>query len=163
MVLVLVVAVVGLLVWYYIKDIVSGFIFKIKHNPSVGQELNSTVGNGIIKKLSVSQVFVESEGRETLRIPYSQLLNKSINLNNVDIHSASEVILRFDGISQNDPINLEKKIKVALLQSSWCVPNKPIRVEFLSGEKPGVEVSLHLVDKGFGEVARMKLKGLLQP
>ncbi len=161
LVLVLVIAVVGLLVWYYIKDIVSGFIFKIKHNPSVGQELNSSDGKGIIKKLSVSQIFVELEGKDTIRIPYSQLLNNSINLNNVDIHSASEVVLRFEAVDSDDPINLEKRIRVALLQSSWCVPNKPIRVEFSSGEKSSVEVSMHLVDRSFGELARTKVKKLL--
>ena len=162
LVLVLVIAVVGLLVWYYIKDIVSGFIFKIKHNPSVGQELNSSDGKGIIKKLSVSQIFVELEGKDTIRIPYSQLLNKSINLNNVDIHSASEVVLRFDAVDIGDPINLERRIRMTLLQSSWCVPNKPIRIEFFSGEKPSAEVSLYLVDKSFGEVARVKLQGCFQ-
>lgn len=161
LVLVLVIAVVGLLVWYYIKDIVSGFIFKIKHNPSVGQELNSSDGKGIIKKLSVSQIFVELEGKDTIRIPYSQLLNNSINLNNVDIHSASEVVLRFEAVDSDDPINLEKHIRVALLQSSWCVPNKPIRVEFSSGEKSSVEVSMHLVDRSFGELARTRVKKLL--
>jgi hypothetical protein len=162
LVLVLVIAVVGLLVWYYIKDIVSGFIFKIKHNPNVGQELNSPEGKGIIKKLSVSQIFVEAEGRDIVRIPYSQLLNKSINLNHVDIHSASEVVLHFDGVKMSDPINLEKKIRAALLQSPWCVPNKPIRVEFIAGNKSEIEVSLHLVDRSFRELARTKLTVLLE-
>ncbi|HNP07192.1 MAG TPA: mechanosensitive ion channel [Cyclobacteriaceae bacterium] len=162
LVLVLVIAVVGLLVWYYIKDIVSGFIFKIKHNPRVGQELNSIESRGIIKKLSASQIFVEVEGKDTVRIPYSQLLNKSINLNNVDIHSASEVVLHFVGVKQDDPIQLEKKIRGALLQSPWSVPNKPIRIEFILGEKSGIEISLHLVDRSFGELARTKLKGILE-
>ncbi|MFZ1807437.1 MAG: hypothetical protein WAU36_09460 [Cyclobacteriaceae bacterium] len=158
LVLVLVIAVVGLLVWYYIKDIVSGFIFKIKHNPRVGQELNSTEGTGVIKKLAVSQIFVEVEGRNTVRIPYSQLLNKSIHLNNVDNHSASEVVLHFEGVDQRDPIQLEKRIRTTLLQSSWCVPNKPIRIKFMSGDKTSIEVAMHLVDLSFGELARTKLR-----
>lgn len=158
LVLVLVIAVVGLLVWYYIKDVVSGFIFKIKHNPHVGQELNSPEGRGIIKKLSTSQIFVEAEGRDPIRIPYSQLLNKSLRLTNVDTHLASEVTLHFERVNQSDPIQLEKEIRTALLQSSCCVPNKPIRIEFISGDKMGVEISLHLVDRSFGEVLRIKLK-----
>lgn len=160
LVLVLVIAVVGLLVWYYIKDIVSGFIFKIKHNPSVGQELSYTEGKGLIKKLSVSQIFIESEGRNIIRVPYSRLLGQSINLKDVDTHSASEVVLYFKNIDVTDPVNLEKSIRKTLLQSSWCVPSKPIRIDFLTGENVGVEVSMHLVDKGFGELARTKLLSL---
>jgi len=161
LVLVLVIAVVGLLVWYYIKDIVSGFIFKIKHNPKVGQELNAIEGKGVIKKLSVSQIFVELEGKNMRRIPYSQLLSKSISLNIVDVHSASEVVFHFEGVDQKDPIQLEKRIRTTLLQSSWCVPNKPIRIEFISGDKTRIDVAMHLVDRSFGELARAKLKQVL--
>ena len=160
LVLVLVITSVVLLVWYYIKDVIAGFIFRIKHNPKVGQHLQSIEANGVIKKLAVSQLFVEGEGREVIRIPYSKLLDKSLSLDTGDSPSASEAVLQLDVARGDDPTILERKIRTALLQSPWCVPGKPIRIEFLTEPKQCVEISLHLLDKSYLEAARSKLSSL---
>lgn len=161
LVLVLVVTSVVLLVWYYIKDVVAGFIFRIKHNPKIGQHLQSAEANGVIKKLAVSQLFVEGEGRAVIRIPYSKLLNKSITLDTGDSPSASEAIIQFDKVSQADPTSMERKIRIALLQSPWCVPEKPIKIQFFSEPRERIEISLHLIDKSYLEAAKSKLKELI--
>lgn len=159
--LVLVIAVVVLLVWFYVKDIVAGFIFKIKHNPRTGQILYSQEGQGIIKKLSTSQLFIEGEGRNIVRIPYSRLLGKGMTLETADTHSASEAVLFLETTPGIDFTELERKLKLYLLQSPWCVPGKPIRIDFQSEPKHGIEVTVYLLDKSYAEVAKEKVKTLL--
>lgn len=161
LVLVLVVAVVILLVWYYIKDIVAGFVFKIRHNPRPDQILHSPEGEGVIRKLSSSQVLVEAGGRNILRIPYSKLLGKGLSLETADTHSACEAILFFEMEQGKEPTELKRKIRMDLLQSPWCVPSRPIRIEFLSEPKYGIEVTLYLLDKTYTEIVKEKMKALL--
>lgn len=161
LVLVLVLTAVILLVWFYIKDVVAGFLFRIKHNPMVGQLIESPEGVGAIKKLSASQIMVEEEGRKIIRIPYSKILNKSISIASDDIHAASEVVIRLGTDSGTDLNDMERRIRLVLLQSPWCVPHKPIRIEFPSNENGGIEIAFHLVDKSFAETAKLKICGLL--
>ncbi|MEQ8302847.1 MAG: hypothetical protein RIB47_05605 [Cyclobacteriaceae bacterium] len=161
LVLVLVVTAVILLVWFYIKDVVAGFIFRIRHNPRVGQLIQSTEAVGIVKLLAPSQIFIEEEGRNIVRIPYARLLGKSLSIDNPDTHSASEAVFRLKISAEVDRTNLEDKIKVSLLQSPWGVPGKPIRVSFPPDSEHTLEVSLHLIDKSYTEVVKGRLKTLL--
>ncbi len=160
LVLVLVITSVVLLVWYYIKDVIAGFIFRIKHNPKAGQHLQSIEANGVIKRLAVSQLFVEGEGREVIRIPYSKLLDKSLSLDTGDSPSASEAVLQLNNTGGDSSTFIERKIRIALLQSPWCVPGKPIRIKFLSEPKKVIEITLHLIDRSFVEAAKNKLEGI---
>jgi len=162
LILVLVITSVVLLVWFYIKDVVAGFLFRIRHNPRVGQVLHSGELVGVVKKLAPSQIFIEEEGRNIFRIPYSTILGKSLSLENPDTHSASEAVMRFDISAVADHSDLEKRIKVLLLQSPWGVPGKSIRVSFPPDAAQTIEVSLHLIDKSYTEVVRTRLKALFQ-
>lgn len=163
LILVLVVAAVFLLVWFYIKDVVAGFLFRIAHNPSIGQLLYSDEADGVIKKMDASHVSVEHEGGETIRVPYSRLLGKSLSLKTADSSSASEVVFRIENLSGQDHRELEKQIRLMLLQSPWCVPSKPIRIVFLPHPEEGIEIAMHLLDKGFTEAAKHKLTQMLDP
>lgn len=163
LVLVLVVTSVILLVWFYIKDVVAGFLFRIAHNPSLGQLLYSDEADGVIKKLNPSHMSVEHEGGEIIRVPYSRLLGKSLSIKTADARSASEVVFRIDNLSSQDHRELDKEIRLMLLQSPWCVPNKPIRIVFLPHPEGGIEVAMHLLDKSFTEEAKYKLTQMLSP
>lgn len=163
LILVLVVTAVILLVWFYVKDVVAGFLFRIAHNPSLGQLLYSDEADGIIKKMDPSHVSIEHEGGEVIQVPYSRLLGKSLSLKTADARSASEVVFRVENLSSQDHHELEKKIRFMLLQSPWCVPNKPIRIAFLPHPDEGIEVAMHLLDKSFTEVAKHKLAQMLSP
>ena len=160
LILVLVVTAVILLVWFYIKDVVAGFLFRIKHNPSLGQILKSDEVHGVIKRMGPSQVFVEHEGGEVMRIPYSILVGKSLILRSEDVRSASEVLLHLPVSVKGDQVELEKRVRLILLQSPWCVPTKPIKIKFLAGDE-GIEISLHLVNKSFTETAKAMLKEVI--
>lgn len=162
LVLVLVLVSVVLLVWYYVKDVVAGFLFKIKHNPRTGQMIQSSEGKGVIKVLATSQLLLEEEGRNIVRIPYSRILGKTLSLETEDSHTASEAVIHLDIILEKNYSEMERKIRSTLLQSPWCVPSKPIHVLFLSEPEKGIEVSLHLVDKSYIEVAKAKLKNLVE-
>ncbi len=159
--LVLVVTAVVLLVWFYIKDVVAGFLFRIKHNPSLGQILDSEEAQGVIKRMDPSQVFVEHDGGEVIRIPYSRLMGKSLILRTEDVRSASEVTLQLPVSGKRDQVVLEKRIRLLLLQSPWCVPAKPIKIEFTSGDHERIEISLHLVSKSFAEAAKARVDQLI--
>lgn len=163
LVLVLVISAVILLVWYYVKDVVAGFLFKIRHNPKAGQVIWSSEVRGVIKMLATSQLLVEEEGSKIIRIPYSQLLGKSLSLETEDSHAASEAVIHLDVVLEKNYSEIERKIRLTLLQSPWCVPSKPIYVTFLSEPEKGLEVSLHLLDKSYVEAVKSNLKRLLEP
>jgi len=162
LVLVLVVTAVILVVWFYIKDVVAGFLFRIKHNPIAGQVIRFSNVNGVIKTLAPSQLMIEEEGGKILRIPYSKLLNKSISLDNGDTYSASEVVIYLDVNAGADYTDAERRIKQTLLQFPWCVPHKPIRIGLSPQGKQGIEITFHLVDKSFAEAAKVKVKELFE-
>lgn len=161
LILVLVITAVILLTWFYIKDVVAGFLFRIAHNPSLGQLLYADEADGVIKEMGSSHLSVEHEGGEIIRVPYSRLLGKSLSLKTADARSASEVVFRIKNLSSQDHHELEKEIRLTLLQSPWCVPNKPIRIVFLPHPEEGIEVALHILDKSFTEVAKHKIEQML--
>ncbi len=157
LVLLLVVIAAILLVWFYLKDVVAGFLFRIKHNPVTGQIIKSPEATGVIKMMTPSQMMVEEEGRNIVRVPYARVLGKSLSIEHKDIYSASEVKVHLGVESTVDFTNLENKIRIALLQSPWCVANKPIRIKPLTAPTAGVEITLHLVDKSFLAAVKERL------
>jgi hypothetical protein len=161
LILVLVITLVILLVWFYIKDVVAGFLFRIKHNPGNGQFIYLDDIYGVIKKMAPSQIYIEREGGEVIRMSYSMLMGKSLSLKSADSRSASEVIIRLAAAINKNHLELEKQIKVSLLQSPWCVPGKPIKIIFLNAPEEGVEIALHLLDKSYAEAAKSKVSSLL--
>jgi hypothetical protein len=71
------------------------------------------------------------------------------------------VVIKLDIADGYDFTVMEKKIRLCLLQSPWCVSHKPIRIEFLPAPDHGIEVTFHLMDKDYTEIARAKLNSLI--
>ena len=66
--------------WFYLKDIVAGYIFRVRHNPVKGQILRCETVHGSVRMLGFSQLTVETDGGQWLRIPYSFVVTRNLSL-----------------------------------------------------------------------------------
>ena len=89
----LVLAVLFLLViWFFVKDIVAGYVFKIRYNPLPGQSLGASGYEGTIKELALSHLILETT-QGALRIPYSQVTNAVLSIRSLSSSDSRYTII----------------------------------------------------------------------
>jgi len=70
-----------LISWFFIKDYISGVQIKSRFNLSSGQIFKSEQIKGVVKKIGLLLLEVKAENGGDFKIPYSQIDQKSIELN----------------------------------------------------------------------------------
>ena len=150
-----------MLTWFYLKDIVAGYIFRLRHNPVKGQILTCDSINGNVRMLGLSQLTVETEGGQWLRIPYSSLVTRVLSLQSPRQIVPGETTLELSVYRWDNPGKLEKVIKNILAQSAWCIASKPINVEFVPEENKA-KISFYLLDHVYVQVVKDRLASSLE-
>gem|GEM_PF-1286478 len=149
-----------LLVWFYGKDLVAGFIFRIRHSPQKGQRIQTETVKGTIRDIGVSQLTVEmSDGRRT-RIPFSSIVTQPLSLQSHHSLAPGETVLNVRMPESMDPGLFEQRIREALILSSWCVASKPILVQPALAEEGTLRISFFMLDPAYLSLAKERLAKL---
>ena len=150
-----------MLTWFYLKDIVAGYIFRLRHNPAKGQILTCDSINGNVRMLGLSQLTVETESGQWVRIPYSSVVTRVLSLQSPRQIVPGETTLELSVYRWDNPGKLEKVIKNILAQSAWCIASKPINVEFVPEENKA-KISFYLLDHVYVQVVKDRLASSLE-
>ena len=117
----------GLLVWFYLKEVVAGAFFRLQHNPKAGRQLQTDDLEGIVKRISATHIYLDTPGGKVVRLPYSKLVGSVFSLST---HKEAAHAFKFS-------IRVEKKwtgdetlqrIRRALLLSPYCSYKEPVDI-----------------------------------
>jgi hypothetical protein len=149
------------LTWFYLKDIVAGYIFRVRHNPVKGQILTCEAVHGSVRMLGLSQLTVETDNGQWLRIPYSSVVTRSLSLQSPRHTILGETTLELSVHRWDNPVKMERMLKKVLAQSPWCIASKPINVEFFPEENK-VKISFSLLDHVYVQLVKDRLASSLE-
>jgi small-conductance mechanosensitive channel len=145
LVIILALLVAFMVTWFYIKDIVAGFLFRVRHNPIKGQTLRCESLKGSIRRLGISQVTVETEDGQWLRVPYSSIITRSLSLHSLRQTTPGETTLELGIETLKNPQHTEQRLRTILAQSPWCIVSKPLTIQFIPHENK-IKISFFLID-----------------
>ncbi|MFO7256855.1 MAG: mechanosensitive ion channel [Bacteroidota bacterium] len=131
----LVLAGLGLLIWFYLKDVVAGAFFRLQHNPKTGRHLQAGELEGVIRRISATHIYLDTGTGKVVRLPFSRLIGSAFSLS---AHRESAQDFRFDirvgkQWSRDETIN---RIRQALLLSPYCSYKESIEIT-IKDESPG--------------------------
>ncbi len=142
--------------WFYLKDIVAGFIFRVRHNPVKGQVLACEAIHGSVRKLGLSQLTMETDGGQYVRVPYSLIVTRSLSLQSPRHTTPGETTVELEVEKLDNPGKVERRLKQILAQSPWCVASKPIAIQFIPAEKK-VKIAFFLLDPVYLQLVKDRL------
>lgn len=151
-----------MLVWYYLKDIMAGYLFRIRHNPIKGQLIECRELKGSIRKIGISQLTVESGSGQWYRVPYSSIINQQLSLKSMYSMAPGETVIKVHLNTIVDPGHFERCVREALALSSWCVAPKPIRIKSDPQEEHTMQISFFMLDPSFHALAKLRLTKLAE-
>lgn len=152
---------ISLLFWFYLKDILAGYLFRIRHNPAKGQTLHYDTVQGTVKEIGLSQLIIETTGGHLKRIPYSSIVTQTLSLLAPHPVSGGETVLRFQINSVHDFGQIERATREMLALSSWCIASKPITIEPDADSQDVVKISFSLINKVYLPLAQERLTKLI--
>lgn len=161
LVIILFIVFVLLLVWFYVKDIVAGFLFRIRHNPIEDQVLNSAEVKGAVRRVGLSHLTIELADGLWYRVPYSSLVTQKLSLQASQLVAPGEIALKVQVHTKIDPGYFAQRVRESLALSSWCVASKPIRVQPDLTEDGMFRISFFILDASYRSLAVERLKSLV--
>jgi len=150
-----------MITWFYVKDIVAGYIFRLRHNPVKGQILTCDAVHGSVRTLGLSQLTVETDGGQLLRVPYSSVVTRTLSLQSPRHILPGETTLELSVQNWDTPGKMERLLKQILAQSPWCIAAKPIHIQFIPEENK-VKISFFLLDHVYVQLVKDRLVNFLE-
>lgn len=149
-----------MITWFYLKDIVAGYIFRVRHNPVRGQILKCEGVQGSVRILGLSQLTIETEEGQWLRIPYSSIVTCSLSLQSPRENVPGETTLELSVHGWDNPDKIERTLKKVLAQSPWFIASKPINIQFIP-EDNKVRISFSLLNHVYLQLVKDRLESSL--
>ena len=154
--------VVVMLFWYFVRDYIVGIQLKSRYSFTAGQAFSTEQTRGVIKKVKLLYIEIKSDSGGDLKIPYSQIDQKSLELN-VQEKGSGESLIRVELDARLNETNTAQKITELIINSPWC-SYKTTPIVSISEEKNGqktYEISCILVGENGGKYIRELIENQL--
>lgn len=118
----------GLLVWFYLKEVIAGAFFRLQHNPKTGRYLQTSSREGVIRRISATHIYLDTPGGKVVRLPFSRLVGSEFSLtaHKEHAHDLTFSIKVSKQWSRDETIN---RIRQAALLSPYCSYKEPVEVK----------------------------------
>jgi len=142
----LIILIVGLFGWYFLRDFVSGIILKAENALETGQQIQTLQVSGTIKKLGYRSMDVVTTEGERVKIPYSLLTSQKI-VKPAETSNWKEQIIRLKVSSVSPPETILDMLKIRILEMPWIVSDNSIKMKITREDSANylVEIHLHLL------------------
>lgn len=124
-----------ILMWFIGKDSLIGLIFRLENSIETGDKIMSSEGNGVIKKMGVRVLTIESGSGHLFYLPYSKLSSDKITVIDDDL-KYQPFEFKLSLIKKENPQKLKKQIYEAIIYSPYSSSVTPPVVAF-KGEENG--------------------------
>ncbi|MFO7658924.1 MAG: mechanosensitive ion channel [Bacteroidales bacterium] len=141
----LIILMVGLFGWYFLRDFISGIILKAENAFEAGQQIRTAEVSGTIKKLDYrSMGIVTSEG-EIVKIPYTLLTSQKI-VKPADTGNWVEQLIRLKISSGYPPEKIQNMLEIRIHEMPWVVSDDSLKLKITREEADNyiAEIYVHL-------------------
>lgn len=129
----LIVVIVVLFGWYFLRDFISGIILKSENAFEPGQQIQTAKVSGTIKNLGYRTMGIVTVEGEHVKIPFSLLTGQNIG-KPADTGNWVEKVIRLKISSDYQPENIQSKLKNRILEMPWTVSGEHIKIEITLDE-----------------------------
>lgn len=129
----LIVVIVVLFGWYYLRDFISGIILKSDNAFEPGQQIQTAKVSGTIKKLGYRTIEIVTDNGENVKIPFSLLTGQHI-VKPADTGNWVEQVIRLKISSDYPPEKIQSMLKNRILEMPWMVSGGHIKIEITLDE-----------------------------
>ena len=128
----LVLIVLGLITWFFFRDVFAGAIFKFQNDLNKGDYIKIGNISGQIKSVRLTHLEIISDNGQTIKIPNTKLSQDLISGMSTP-EGMEEFKFRFAFDKQFSKMEIEEKIKFEVSNSPWCNYRNPPVIK-LQGE-----------------------------
>jgi small-conductance mechanosensitive channel len=141
----LVILMVGLFGWYYLRDFISGIILKSENAFETGQKIRTEEVSGTIKNLGYRSIGILNSEGELVKIPYTLLASQKI-VKPVDTGNWVEQLISLRISSDYPPEKIQNMLKVRILEIPWIVPDDSLKLNITKDDAGNyiAEIRVHL-------------------
>jgi small-conductance mechanosensitive channel len=132
--------------WYFLRDFVSGIILKAENALETGQQIQTFEVSGTLKKLGYRTMEIVNNEGEHLIIPYSLLTSQKI-IKPAETSIWTEQLIRLKISSAFPSERIQKMLNTRILEMPWIVSDGSTKL-ILTHDESGnylVEIHLHLL------------------
>lgn len=132
--------------WYFLRDFISGIILKAENALETGQQIQTFEVSGTLKKLGYRTMeIVNSEG-EHLIIPYSLLTSQKI-FKPAETSIWTDQLIRLKISSAFPSETIQKMLKIRILEMPWVVSDESTKLIITHDDSNNylAEIHLHLL------------------
>lgn len=142
----LIILMVGLFGWYFLRDFISGIILKAENAFETGQQIKTAEVSGTIKKLGYRSIGIVTCEGEFVKVPYSLLTSQKI-VKPADTGNWVEQLIRLKISSGYPPEKIQNMLKIRLLEMPWIVSDDSLQLKITRDEAGNyiVEIHVHLL------------------
>lgn len=141
----LIIMMVGLFGWYFLRDFISGIILKAENSFENGQQIRTAEVLGTIKKLGYRSIEIVTCEGEQVKIPFSLLTSQKI-LKPADTGNWVEQLIRLKISSDYPPEKIQNMLRIRILEMPWIVSDNSLKFKITRDEAGNyiAEVHVHL-------------------
>ncbi len=123
----LIVLMVSLIGWYFLRDFVSGIILKAENALETGQQIQTAEFSGTLKKLGYRTLEIANSEGECVKIPYRLLTGQKI-VKLSETGNWTEQIIMLKISSDFPPEKIQSMLKIRILEMPWIVTDSKIKI-----------------------------------
>ncbi|OFY40692.1 MAG: hypothetical protein A2X18_11580 [Bacteroidetes bacterium GWF2_40_14] len=138
--IILIVVVFG---WYFLRDFFSGIILKAENAFEAGQQIQTAEVSGTIKKLGYRSMEIANSEGELVKIPYSLLASQKI-VKPADTSNWTEQIIRLKISSAYPSEAIQNMLKIRILEMPWIVSDDSIKLKITHDGPDNYLAEIHL-------------------
>jgi len=128
--------------WYVMRDFISGIILKAEYAFEPGQTIKTSLGSGIITKLSYRSMEIVTREGETIKIPYTLLSSQPVTIP-ADHGKWTGQVIRIKVSSRYQFEEIQNMLKRRMLEMPWIVSGENIKMEITRSEEESYLAEIH--------------------
>ena len=130
----LIIVLVAIIGWYFLRDYISGIIFKADHSLEPGHNIVTSSISGTIKQLGYRSIQIITNEGEDISITYTSLINEKIRKPSDKGKYAGRVInLKISPAYQAEKI--QNMLKRRMLEIPWIISGDSIKIRLAREEE----------------------------
>lgn len=138
----MIVGLVGISIWYLLRDFISGIILKAENGFEPGQRIITSMFSGTIKKLGYRSMEIINNDGEYVKIPFSNLSHLNIT-RPADTGKWVEHIVKFKISSKYPAEKIRTMVEKRLLEMPWIFPGDTIKLNISRDEAENYNAAIH--------------------
>ena len=139
----LILVVVVLFGWYFLRDFVSGIILKAENAFETGQQIHTANVSGTIKKLGYRSMEIVTGKGENVKVPFSLLIGQNI-VKPADTGNWVGQVIRLNVSSGYRLEKIQNMLKTRILEMPWIISGEDIKIEVTRDESGNYTIEIHL-------------------